>query len=98
LMCTSPLTSRCFHDMLLCMRTTININDALLQSAKVQAAKTNRTLTAVIEDALRLALGKKPGQTPSRKIKIPTTGSGGLQPGVDLDDMSSVFDRMEGRS
>ena len=84
--------------MLLCMRTTININDALLRSAKVQAARTNRTLTAVIEDALRLALVQKPEQTPSRKIKVPTAGAGGLQPGVDLDDMSSVFDRMEGRS
>jgi len=84
--------------MLLCMRTTININDALLRSAKVQAAKTNRTLTAVIEDALRLALVQKPEQAPSRKIKVPAAGAGGLQPGVDLDDMSSVFDRMEGRS
>lgn len=78
------------------MRTTININDELLLAAKKQAAKTNRTLTSVIEDALRLALLKKSPQAPRRKVCIPTSGSGGLLPGVNLDDTSAVLDRMDG--
>lgn len=83
--------------MLICMRTTININDKLLQSAKLHAAETNRTLTAVIEDALRLALEPKRIQAFKRRVNLPAYGSGGLQPGVDLDDTSSLLDRMEGR-
>jgi len=79
------------------MRTTININDELLQTAKLRAAETQRTLTAVIEDALRLALQKRPSRPSNRRVRIPTSGSGGLLPGVDLDDTSVLIDRMEGR-
>ena len=45
------------------MRTTVRLDDELLSEAKQIAAKTNRTLTAVIEDALRqhLALQKELG-------------------------------------
>lgn len=69
--------------MLLCMRTTININDSLLTSAKRRAAEPHRTLTSVIEDALRLALEMKPLQAANRQIAIPSSGLGSLLPGVD---------------
>ena len=78
------------------MRTTININDRLLQKAKLRAAETHRTLAAIIEDALRLALEAKPALAPNRRVRIPTSGAGGLLPGVDLDDSASLLDRMEG--
>jgi len=80
------------------MRTTININDNLLAMLKRRAAESNRTLTAVIEDALRLALQEKSATGASPKLKIPISGRGGLLPGVDLDDTASLLDHMEGRS
>jgi hypothetical protein len=83
--------------MLLCMSTTININDTLLQTAKLRAAESHRTLTSVIEDALRLAFEAKRAPGKRRRVSIPTSGSGGLLPGVDLDDTSSLLDRMKGR-
>ena len=78
------------------MRTTININDRLLSEAKKRAADTHRTLTAVIEDALRLALREKNRKADTGRIRIPTSGSGGVLPGINLDDSSSLLDRMEG--
>lgn len=80
------------------MRTTININDRLLEAAKVHAAESHQTLTAVIEDALRLSLEPKPRAARTRQVAIPVSGSGGLMPGVDLDDDSALLDRMEGRT
>ncbi len=80
------------------MRTTININDKLLQSAKLKAAQSNCTLTSVIEEALRLALEPGPAMPPTEKVRVPTSGEGGLQPGVDLDDMASLLDHMENRT
>lgn len=77
------------------MRTTIHLPDDLLARLKRQAADTNRTLTAVIEDALRRAL------TPSRRggkvppARLTTFGTGGLQPGVDLDDSAALLDLLE---
>jgi predicted transcriptional regulator len=78
------------------MRTTIRLNDDLLAQAKVVAARSGRTLTAVIEDALRqfLARGKKPTARPVTKLK--TAGRGGLRPGVSLDSTAELLDIMEG--
>jgi hypothetical protein len=67
----------------------------LLARAKELAARTGRTLTAVIEDALRAALAQGRSRRRADKIALPTFGSGGLRPGVDLDDTASLLDRME---
>lgn len=76
------------------MRTTVRLNDQLLSEAKKYAAETGRTLTALLEDALRetLARHNKPG--PKRRIKLKTVG-GGVQPGVDLDDSAALLDLMD---
>lgn len=80
------------------MRTTIRLNDELLAAVKRHAAETGRTLTAVIEDALRQSLGRR-GQTPDRKrrVRLPTHGTGGLRSGVDLDNTARLLDLMESR-
>ena len=76
------------------MRTTIRLDDDLLARAKQVAARTGRTLTSVIEDALRAALAQKPRRA-SGRVALPTWGSGGVLPGVDLDDSASLLDAME---
>jgi len=92
------LTYRCIIRMLLCMRTTIRINDELLRKAKKRAVETDRTLTQVVEDALRREV-EAGGSPPNQEaVDLPTAGEGGLQPGVDLDDTSSLLDRMDGVS
>jgi hypothetical protein len=77
------------------MRTTIRLDDALLARAKALAARTGRTLTAVIEDALRAALAQGRARSRAERVSVPTFGSGGLRPGIDLDDTASLIDRME---
>ena len=81
--------------MYICMRTTLNLDDALVQAAKRRALETGRTLTAVIEDALRSVLGRQPAEQRARVTELPTYRGGGLQPGVDLDDSGSLLDVME---
>jgi hypothetical protein len=76
------------------MRTTINIDDDLLAEAKQVAARTGRSLTAVVEDALRESLHRR-HQTASRAVELPVFGEGGVQPGVDLDDSAALLDLME---
>jgi hypothetical protein len=77
------------------MRTTINIDDALLAEAKQVAARTGRSLTAVVEDALRQSLHRR-HQASRRAIDLPVFGEGGMRPGVDLDDSAALLDVMEG--
>jgi hypothetical protein len=77
------------------MRTTIRLDDGLLAQAKQIAAETGRTLTRVIEDALRQSFARRHGPPPERP-ELPTFCGGGVLPGVDLDDTASLLDLMEG--
>jgi hypothetical protein len=79
------------------MRTTIRLPDDLLNAAKRHAIDTGRTLTEVIEDALRVALAPDEGRAEPKPVRLPTFGSGGILPGVDLDDTAALLDLMEGR-
>jgi hypothetical protein len=77
------------------MRTTVRLNERLLAEAKRLAAQTGRTLTAVIEDALRQALADAKPSKRSHPPKLPTFRGQGLQPGVDLDDTAALLGLME---
>ena len=78
------------------MRTTVRIDDRLLAEAKAQAARSGRTLAAVVEDALRVALARRDRPGADRPPELPTSPGGRLQPGVDLDDSAALLDLMEG--
>ena len=77
------------------MRTTIRLNEALLAETKKLALETGRTLTAVIEEALRGSLARRKRGTRQSKVRLTTYGSGGLHPGIDLDDSSALLDMMD---
>lgn len=77
------------------MRTTVRIEERLLRQAKAVAAQERRTLTAVIDDALRQFLARKSAPRQRAPFKLFTFGSGGLQPGVDLDDTAALIELME---
>ncbi|MGQ0848553.1 MAG: type II toxin-antitoxin system VapB family antitoxin [Actinomycetota bacterium] len=76
------------------MRTTLNLNPDLIRAAKEAAVRTQRTLTAVIEDALRHSLLS--GSTPESQPVDLVVSPGRLLPGIDLDDSASLIDLMEG--
>lgn len=80
------------------MRTTISIQDALLQQAKEESLRQNRSLGEIIEDALRVALSAQPksvGWEQCRPLK--TFRGTGVQPGVVLISSSDLLEVMEGR-
>jgi hypothetical protein len=81
--------------MLLCMRTTLDINDSLFVQAKKKAVEEGVPLRQIVEDALR---GYLQGPAIRRRYRFRGgTDSGRLLPGIDLDDRNSLFDAMEGR-
>ena len=84
--------------MLFCMRTTLNLDDALMREVKVLARGTGKTMTAVIEDALRERLARRRAPVPVPQFRLPTVGGNGLLPGVDLDNNAALRDLMDGLS
>ena len=79
------------------MRTTVRLPPGLMAQAKKLARDTDRTLTQVIEDALRVAVGRRKPATEARTVSFPIVHGNGLQPGVDLDNSAALLDLMEGR-
>jgi len=77
------------------MRTTVRIDERVLREAKAVAAQERRTLTAVVDDALRQFLARRSAPRKRAPVKLITFGAGGLRPGVDLDDTAALIDLME---
>jgi len=81
-------------DMILNMRTTVRLDPALMRAAKKLAHDTHRTLTAVIEDALREVIARAKS-APPRVVLPPPVNLGGAMPGVDLIKTSELLDPLE---
>ena len=76
-------------------RTTVRLPQELLRRAKRKAAAEGRTLTALIEDGLRLMVAQNPKKPKAERL-LPrvSTATGGLLPGIDLTRFSD-YQEME---
>ena len=67
-------------------RTTVRLPEDLIGRAKRKAAAEGRTLTALIEEGLRLVVAEKGKRVLPRVSKA----TGGPMPGIDITDMSAI--------
>jgi hypothetical protein len=79
------------------IRTTFRLDDELLAEAKALAARQHRSLTSVMEEALRRMLAETREQPPREafRLHIHQGEAHGPQPGVDLDSNAALLDLME---
>ena len=75
------------------MKTTLNIDDTIMAELRREAARQGRTMSELVETALRLLLHtqRKQGAVPP----LPTFRSGGAL--VDIADRDALYHAMEGR-
>ena len=79
--------------MLICMRTTINLPDALVEATKARAAAEGRTMTSLIEEGLRAVLNRR---EPVRAVEpLPAYGDSGEGFLVDLTDHDAVWTALD---
>jgi ribbon-helix-helix CopG family protein len=76
------------------MKTTLLIDDAVMAQLKREAARQGRTMSELVETALRL-LFRSPRSTPRPLSKLPVFDSGGHL--VDIADRDALYQAMEGR-
>jgi hypothetical protein len=75
------------------MKTTLDIDDELLVKAKVVSARERKSLTALIEEGLRLRLRKRSSGTTAPHLPLPIyRGKGGLARGIDPTSNRSMLD------
>jgi hypothetical protein len=78
------------------MKTTLDIDDRLLERAKRHATTHRMTLRAVVEDALRARLAPRP-EAQARYRFMPPTIAGSRQPTVDIADRKALYDLLDER-
>lgn len=80
--------------MVFCVRTTVDIDDALISAARLVARRRKVTLTSLIEEGLRAALIRY-GQS-FAPIEHPSVDGGGFPAGFPLRSGSSMIEFLEG--
>jgi hypothetical protein len=75
------------------MKTTLNIDDTVMAELKREAVRQGRTMSDLVETALRLLL--RPGRKQKKLRDLPTFNSGGHL--VDIADRDALYDAMENR-
>lgn len=79
------------------MKTTLDLNDALLAKAKSLAATQRTTLTRLIEEGLRLRLQAPRPDRKAAPAPFPVVhGRGGMRPGIDPSSNRSMRDAADG--
>ncbi|HEY5759931.1 MAG TPA: DUF2191 domain-containing protein [Steroidobacter sp.] len=75
------------------MKTTLDIDDELLVKAKAFSARERKSLTALIEEGLRLRLRARSHKEPRSRLSLPIyAGQSGLAKGIDPTSNRSMLD------
>ena len=74
------------------MKTTLVIDDQVMIRLKAEAARQGRTMSELVEAALRLLLNSKPKAPPPPELPKARMG----RPRVDVADRAALYDAMEG--
>ena len=77
------------------MTTTVRLNDGLLDQAKAEAKRRGVTLTALIDEGLRLVLAQSKNEPPRKRVELPISSvPGGPLPGIDISNSAQLEDLM----
>ena len=76
------------------MRTTLSIDEALVERAKKRAAERGQTLGQYVEDAVRRDLVAPLKQEDAPALPVFTRGTG-LRPGLDPSSNRALYDTLD---
>ena len=71
-------------------RTTVRLPEDLIKRAKRKAAAEGRTLTALIEEGLRLVVFPKRKEKAKRVLPPDSDATGGPLPGIDISNSAAL--------
>ncbi len=82
--------------MVVCMKTTLNIDDTVMRRLREEAARRQTTMSALVEAGLRLVLADSGSDDsePSLLAPLPSWQSGGHR--VDISNREELYGVMEG--
>ena len=78
------------------MRTTLTLEDDVAARLRAEARRTGRPFETLVNEALRAGLLQKRLSRPKQQFTIESHNFGGLRPGVSLDNIGELLERIEG--
>lgn len=78
------------------MRTTITLDDDVAAKLKAEVRRSGRSFKETLNEALRRGLLPRRSPGPHRPFRIQARDLGALRPGLSLDDVAGLLDRVEG--
>lgn len=78
------------------MRTTLTLDDDVAARLKGEAQRSGRSFRDVVNDAIREGLAARRAPRPREPFRVVTRDLGETLPGVDLDDVEGLLERIEG--
>ena len=71
--------------MIVCMRTTISLDDRILEAVKQRAGNEGLSVSAWVAGILDEAVKRSTDPPVEHPFRLVTAGEGGAYPGIDLD-------------
>lgn len=78
------------------MRTTLTLDEDVAAKLKAAARKTQRSFRETVNEALRRGLAAPPAAAGRRPFRVVARDLGELRPGLSLDNIGELLDRIEG--
>ncbi|MCC6778036.1 MAG: DUF2191 domain-containing protein [Hyphomicrobiales bacterium] len=78
------------------MRTTLTLDDDVAVKLKAESRRAGRSFREVVNDMLRRGLASRGPPSPRTAFKVATRDLGNLKPGLSLDNVAELIDRVEG--
>ena len=89
---SNPLQYIHINDMVFHMKTTLNIDDSVMQRLREEAARQGRTMSELVEAGLRLLLDHSRQEVNQLAEALPQWESGGAR--VDVADRDALYEQM----
>lgn len=78
------------------MRTTITLDDDVAAKLRSVARRSGRAFRDVVNEVLRRGLARDPLSAPRQSFRVVTRDLGALRPGLNLDNIAELIERVEG--
>jgi len=78
------------------VRTTLTLDDDVAAKLKAEARRDGRAFKEVVNEVLRRGLSTRRLSVGGRPFKVKSRDLGNLQPGISLDNVAELLDRVEG--
>jgi plasmid stability protein len=78
------------------MRTTITLDDNVAANLRAEARRAGRSLRDIVNETLRRGLVSRCVAASRQSLKITARDLGDLKPGLSLDNVAELIERVEG--